>query len=137
MATSQRDPLSLRYDGYVDDLLGRAARASVSGRSVQAWIASGRGEYRALDRGGRTAHERAFTRAAYYVVWRLPINAGQTPDWSLKLTWGTDAELRASARGRLARPVQVRLFPRGQARVRGEHWNVDGRRSQAGNRIDD
>jgi hypothetical protein len=134
---SERDPLSLRYDGVVDQLLGRAARASVNGQSVQAWIASPRAEYRGLDRGGRTPHERAFTRAAYYVVWRVPINAGVPPDWSLKLTWGGDAELKPSARGRLARPVQVRLFPRSKARVRGERWNVDGRRSMEGNRIDD
>jgi hypothetical protein len=137
VARGQRDPLSLRYDGVVDDVLNRAARAYSSNRGVQAWIASPRAEYRAVDRGGRTAHERAFTRAAYYVVWRIPINEGIPPDWSLKLTWGADTELRPSSAGRLARPVLVRLFPRSQARVRGEHWNVDGRRSQQGHRIDD
>ena len=125
-----RDPLSVRYDGVTGQVLDRAARASVSRRSVQAWVVSPRPEFRALDAGGRTAHERAFTRSAYYRVWRLPINQGIPPEWSLKLTWGADAELRASRAGRMARPVQVRLFPRSQARVRGTHWNVDGRRSQ-------
>ena len=115
----------------------RAARASQSGQGVQAWIASPRGEYRALDRGGRTAHERAFTRSAYYLIWRVPINAKVPQTWSLKLTWGSDADRRPSARGRLARPVVIRLFPRGQARPRSARWVGTGRQSLPGRRIDD
>ena len=126
----KRDPLSVRYDGVVHPLLIRAARAGLQHRAVQAWVASPRGEFRYPDKGGRTAHERAFMRSVYYVVWRTPINLGVPPDWSAKLTWGADGERRPSASGRLARPVQVRLFPRAQARVRAERWNVDGRRSQ-------
>ncbi len=133
----QRDPLSVRYDGYVDDLMRRAARASRQGRGVGAWIASPRGEYRVLDRGGRTAHERAFTRSAYYLIWRVPINMRVPQEWSLKLTWGPDADRRPSAQGRLARPVTVRLFPRGQARRTSARWVGTSRQSQVGRRIDD
>ncbi len=130
---ARRDPLSVRYDGVVRDLMIRAARAHRDGRGVQAWIASPRGEFRARDRGGRTAHERAFTRAAYYLVFRVPLNRGQAPDWSLRLTWGDDAQRRASSHGRLARPVQVRLFRRSGARVRGPRWVDDpSRRSRIG-----
>jgi hypothetical protein len=130
-----RDPLSVRYDGVVYDLVVRAARASRNRQGVRAWVAS---PTRArADRGGRTPNERAFTRAAYYLTWREPINAGQVPDWSLKLSWGDDADRKPSARGRVARPVVVRLFPRGQARVRGESWARGGFRSMEGNRIDD
>jgi hypothetical protein len=136
---AERDPLSVRYDGVVDDLMHRAARAHRDGKSVQAWIASPRGEFRRRDKGGRTAHERAFMRAAYYKIFRTPIRQGKVPDWSLKLTWGTDAQRRASSHGRLARPVQVRLFDRRGARVRGPSWVDDpSRRSYIdadGNRV--
>jgi hypothetical protein len=75
-------------------------------------VSSTSGELRSPDSGGRTAHERAFTRSAYYYVWREPLNAGQIPAWSLKVMWGGDDELRPSARGRMARPVRLRLRPR-------------------------
>jgi len=132
-----RDPLSTRYDGIVRDLMLRAARASKSKAGVQAWVASPAGEFRRRDRGGRTAHERAFTRSAYYLIWRVPINRGQAQQWSLKLTWGADSERRPSARGRLARPVTVRLFPRGQARRRAAQWMGTNLQSLPGRRIDD
>jgi len=111
-----RDPLSVYYDGYVRQVIIRAMRASRSGRGVRVWVASPRGDFARLDRGGRTSHERAFTRSAYYLV-KLHRDA-----WSLKLTWGPDTELRASSGRRLARPVMVRLFPRDQARVSGPRW---------------
>lgn len=132
-----RDPLSVRYDGVAGDLMRRAARASARGHGVQAWIVSPRGEYARLDRGGRTAHERAFTRSAYYLIWRVPINAGVPQQWSLKLTWGSDADRRPSSRGRLARPVVIRLFPRGQARPGSARWVGTSRQSLPGHRIDD
>lgn len=132
-----RDPLSIRYDPVVGDLMRRAARASRQDRGVQAWIASPRGEFRALDRGGRTAHERAFTRSAYYLIWRVPINAGQPQAWSLKLTWGSDADRKASANNKLARPVVIRLFPRGKARRTSAQWVGTARQSLPGRRIDD
>ncbi len=134
-----RDPLSVRYDGVVRDLMTRAARAHRNSASVVAWIASPRGEFRHRDRGGRTAHERAFTRSAYYLIFRTPIREGQVPAWSLKLTWGPDGARRASSSGRLARPVQVRLFRRSGARVRGPSWVDDpslrSRIDAEGNRI--
>ena len=132
----------MRYDGVVWGVLNRAARASVHKAGVRVWIASPRAEFRARDRGGRTAHERAFVRAAYYKVWREPVNEairaekegrrGRPPDWSLQLTWGDDVDRKPSSRGRLARPVLVRLRPRSQARVRAdESWrDHPGLRSQ-------
>lgn len=65
-------------------------------------------------------------------MWRAPINAGEVPEWSLKLTWGPDDERERTSRGRMARWVNVRVFPRSAARVRREKWNVDGRRSVLG-----
>jgi hypothetical protein len=98
------------------------------------WISSPRAEFRSRDRGGRTAHERAFTRAAYYQVQKVPHNLGQVPDWSLKLTWGSDGDRRLSRPGHLARPVMVRVFPRSAARVRrGSSWTDDpARQSKIG-----
>ena len=133
---AERDPLSVRYDGIVRDLMTRAGRAAASRQGIQAWIASPRAEFRAKDRGGRTAHERAFTRSAYYLIWRAPINAGVPQEWSLKLTWGTDADRRASANNRLARPVTIRLFPRSQARPTAAAWVGTARQSTVGHRID-
>ena len=102
---AERDPLSVRYDGTVRALMIRAARAERDRKSIQAWIASPRGEFRHRDKGGRTAHERAFMRSAYYLIFRTPIREGRAPDWSLKLTWGSDADRRASSQGRMARPA--------------------------------
>ncbi len=87
-----RDPLSVRYDGVVRDLVTRAARAHRDRKSVTAW-----------------------------------------PDWSLRLTWGPDSVRKASSGGRLARPVQVRLFKRSGARVTGPSWRDDpARQSKLG-----
>jgi hypothetical protein len=113
-----RDPLSTAYDGYVRQVMIRAARASRNGQGVRVWIASPRRA--APDAGGRTSHERAFTRSAYFLMWRVPINAKTTPEWSLKISWSGDQ--RASSGGRVARAATVRLWPRSQARVRGASW---------------
>ncbi len=114
----------------------RAARSQRDRKAVQAWIASPRAEFRGKDKGGRTAHERAFTRSAYYLVFRTPIRNGQVPDWSLKLQWGSDADLKASSGGRLARPVLVRLYRRGSAKVQGPSWVGDeSLQSRPGNRM--
>ena len=110
----ERDPLSIRYDATARQSVMRAIAAGRRGRGVQVWVASGRGE--AADAGGRTPHERAFSRAAYYLVWRAPINAGRIPDWSLKLIWGPDSAMEASSHGRMARPVRLRVWPRGGAK---------------------
>lgn len=125
-----RDPLSVRYDAAAFNAVMRAIRASKNGQGVQLWVASTRGELRNPDAGGRSAHERAFTRSAYYLVFRAPINRGGIPAWSLKLTWGD--ELRPSGQGRLARPVRVRVWPRSQARVRGARWTDDPRLQSGG-----
>lgn len=118
----QRDPLSVRYDAAARQAVLRAARASRSNSGVRVWIASSASERRNPDAGGRTAHERAFSRSAYYLVFRAPINRKEVPQWSLKLTWGNDSDLRASSEGRMARPVTLRLFPRWQAKPRGPRW---------------
>jgi len=136
---AQRDPLSVAYDGQVRRVLIQAIRRQ---RNKQAglivWIASPRGQFRQLDRGGRTQHERAFTRSAYYQVFKVPYNAGEVPDYSLRLDWGD--ERRASSHGRLARPVRVTLFPFGATshRRRGPSYLPEGTgfRSTLGNRID-
>ena len=133
-----RDPLSVNYDGVVHTLVLRAIYAQRNRRGVQAFVSSPRGEFRNLDRGGRTKHERAFTRSCYYLVWRQYINDKTDPPWSLRLTWGEDADLAASARGRLARPVVLRVWPRDQARPPRERWSDgSGFRSEVGARIDD
>jgi hypothetical protein len=128
-----RDPLSVHYDGYVHQLMLRAARASTTRHSVRAWISSPSSEYAHLDHGGRTVHERAFTRSAYYLVDERPNHRGSErtkyPAWSLKLVWSE--EVVPSRRGRHARAVLVRLYPRGQARVaRGTGWVGTGRQAQ-------
>ena len=117
----QRDPVSVRYDSHVRQVMIRAIRASKNGAGVRVWIASPRAEFRHLDPRGRTVHERAFTRSVYFLMWRVPVyHYNAVPDWSVKLTWGD--ELKDSGRGRRARPVTVRVWPRSQARVRGKSW---------------
>jgi hypothetical protein len=118
-----RDPLSWHYDGYVREVMRRAVRAGRDGRGVRVYIASTRAEIRNPDEGGRTRHERAFTRSVYYLMWRAPINAKTIPEYSVKMTWGD--EVQASSGNRVARPVTIRVWPRSQARVRGQQWSKD------------
>jgi hypothetical protein len=133
---SRRDPLSVRYDAVVHDLMLRAIWASRNRAGVRAWVASPRGEFRTQDRGGRTAHERAFTRSAYYLIFKNGGEPGRS-GWSLKLTWGADGDRRASSHGRLARPVTVRLFNTAEAEPAADRWVGTGRQSTAGRRIDE
>jgi hypothetical protein len=128
-----RDPLSVRYDAVARDVLLRAARASRNRAGVRAWIASPRAEFRDTDKSGRTAHERAFTRSAYYIIFKNFGESGRS-GWALKLTWGTDADRRPSSAGRLARPVVIRLFPAGQAAPVAPRWVGTSRQSVPGNR---
>lgn len=122
----------------------QAAQASRQRAGVRAWIASPRPEFRHRDRGGRTAHERAFTRSAYYFIYKnngaytsgRKGTVGEPSGWSLKLTWGDDSQRRASSNGRLARPVTVRLYPSGQARRTAPAWVGTGRQSTPERRID-
>ena len=67
-----RDPLSWHYDGYVRQVMIRAIRAGRNNTGVRVYIASSRAEFRSPDKGGRTRHERAFTRSVYYLMWRSP-----------------------------------------------------------------
>lgn len=119
-----RDPLSVRYDGVTRQVMARAIRASRSGRGVTVSIASTRAEHRNPDAGGRTAHERAFTRSAYHYLGRPA-----SREWALKISW--DTGLSPSSGGRVARVARLRLWPRNQARVRGPSW-VDDPRLQSG-----
>jgi len=116
----------------------RAIRAAGRRRAVVVFVASPRGEFRSLDRGGRTRHERAFIRACYWIVFDGPASRGEPSQWSLKLTWRD--QLSPSAAGRLARAVAVRAYPREQARVPpGRSWVADTGpfgRSAPGRRID-
>lgn len=117
-----RDPLSIRYDATVHPLLIRAARASRDRHGILAWVTSPTGEYRQRDQSGRTPHERAFTRSAYYILRWGPLQRGETVEWSLKLTWGDDDTRKLSRSGYLARPVLVRLYPRSEAQVTGRRY---------------
>jgi len=87
------------------------------------FIVSPAAQFGNLDRGGLTASERAFTRAAYYLVVQGPRQIARAqgatdaeiyaaPEWSLKLTWGK-IENRG---GRWGRSVGVRLYARAAGR---------------------
>src|SRR5271170_6074702 len=109
--TGTRDPRSVEWDGAVRSVLISAIRASRQRKGVIVWVASPRGQFRDKDAGGRTAEERAFTRAAYYQVFLVPRKMGVRPDYSLKLTWGDSLE--PSSHGRRARACRVRLYTYG------------------------
>jgi hypothetical protein len=110
-----RDSRSVDYDPAVRAIMAQAIRAQRTRHGVLVWIASPARQFRDKDAGGRTAEERAFTRAAYWSVFGLPKKLGVPMVWSLKLTWGE--QLVPSSHGRRARACLVRLYPRGQARV--------------------
>jgi hypothetical protein len=103
-----RDPRSVEWDPAVRQVLIAAIRASRQRKGVIVWVASPRAQFRSRDPGGRTAEERAFTRAAYYHVFLVPRKLGMRPDYSLKLRWGS--QLEPSSHGRRARACQVRLY---------------------------
>lgn len=107
----ERDPLSVRYDTTARRALVAAIRARPRAQPV--FVATPGPALRATDRGGRTVNERAFTRSAYYITRQMPINAGQTPQWSLKLTWGP-LERRGSRYGRV---VKLRMYAYGSGRA--------------------
>lgn len=132
-----RDPLSVLYDQRVRRVLLRAILARRDRQGVPVWVASPPAEFRRLDRGGRTAHERAFTRSAYYQVFKVPRNAGELPYWSLKLEWGPIRYRH----GRWGRTVQVRLYRYGSGYKHAsqhEQWSAPDStmRSVPGRRID-
>lgn len=142
-----RDPYSELLDPFVAKVLGRAIRSKTAPRISEAFLASPIREFRDLDYGGRTAHERGFIRAVYYQVIRVPVHHGVPQKWSAKITWGP-VERRG---GRWGRPVRVRLFKYGSAQryvediMRRDPWSEDAgggswsdgtRRSHLGDRID-
>jgi hypothetical protein len=104
----QRDPRSVEWDPAVRAVLIQAIRAHRQRKGIIVWVASPRDQFRRKDGGGRTGEERAFTRSAYYQVFKQPRNMGVPPQYSLKLTWGT--RLEPSSHGRRARACQVRLY---------------------------
>lgn len=129
-----RDPLITAYEAHAHAAVMRAIRASRYRRAVVVYVNSPRGEYGRTDRGGRTRHERAFTRAAYRLIWGEP---GQPSGWSLKLIWRD--QLSPGRPGWMARAVAVRIYPRAEARVpEGRSWLRDEGfgRSMPDHRID-
>jgi len=140
---ARRDPLSVRYDLAARRVLLAAMRAR-PGRA-RIWVGSPGRQFRDLDRGGRTANERALTRAIYYQTWRVPINLDVPVEWSPDLEWGP-IENHA---GRYGRYLRLRLFTkaggdRHRKGKRGWRDDVDGtgswrrgdRRSVPGDRVD-
>jgi hypothetical protein len=113
-----RDPRSVEWDPFMRPILAQAVRAHRQRKGVVVWVASPRAQFRHKDAGGRTAEERAFTRAAYWPVFGLPHKMGVPMVWSLYLTWGS--QLESSSHGRRARAVRVRLYAKGDARPRRE-----------------
>jgi hypothetical protein len=135
---AQRDPLSVRYDLVADRALRRAIRASRHDGSVHLWIASPRDEFRRLDKSGYTAHERAFIRACYYRIFRVPLNAHVTPDYSMKLPPVTAGPVTSGRPGYRQRQLRLRLWPRSKARSapKGESWRDDPNlQSKVGDRM--
>jgi hypothetical protein len=106
----KRDPLSTAYDRQARAVLLRAIRAHQesrgASRGVPVFLSSPPAEFRALDRGGRTHHERAFQNALYRPVFSEPRRLKQPPVWSLKVTWGK-VEFH---RGRWGRVALIRLY---------------------------
>lgn len=150
---SVRDPLSVTYDDVTWRLLLRAVRNHQRNpkdpTAAEIFIQSPPREFRQLDYGRRTAHERAFTRSVYYIVFRVPRNLDASPKWSAKITWGP---ITKSAGGRWGRTARVRLFRAGAGTKYVERimardpwsedvaamgdWRKGTRRSVPGDRID-
>ena len=124
-ASIRRTPLAIAYDPHAAEAVTAAVRRYGSRLSLTDWhrvyVASPPGDE--VDRGGLTAHERAFTQAMYHdrrvYLWGTGSNEDGTrrrnPDreWALKVVW-TQRRTRA---GRLAR---VRVFPVGEASLYAE-----------------
>jgi hypothetical protein len=109
MPGPQRDPLAVAYERHARAALVDAIRTGPP-RISRVFIASPGAEFTSTDRGGRTRHERAFTRAAYYEVQQVPRRTGTPQQWSLRLEWSL-IERRGSRYGRV---VTVRMFRYGR-----------------------
>lgn len=131
-----RSPGSSRWDRRARYALNMAARAHAVNAGARLFIHSPGPQFRNLDRGGRTANERAFTRAVYYPVYAVPRQRREIPVWSLRLTWGA-IERHGDRYGRV---VEMRLFRyssgyRHASRQARQYTAGDGR-SSAGARVD-
>jgi hypothetical protein len=134
-AGAVRSPGSARWDRRARYALNRAAEAFAIGQPAKLFIHSPGPQFRSLDRGGRTANERAFTRAAYYPIQAVPRAMGELPVWSLKLSWGP-VERRGDRYGRV---VSVRLFRYGSGyrhASRGPRYTAGEGAHPIGHRID-
>jgi hypothetical protein len=133
----QRDPLSVAYDGAARRALHMAIIAHRTGRGVKVRIVSPGPELRRLDVGGLTQHERAFQRACYYPVFKVPRREGLIPKWSLKVTWAKGWERRGSRYGRTA---TLRMFRYGSGyrhASRGQSYVADPDKRATVDRIGD
>jgi hypothetical protein len=134
-AGALRSPGSSRWDRRARYALNLAARAHAVNAAAHLFIHSPGPQFRALDRGGRTANERAFTRAIYYPVFAVPRQRGEIPVWSLKLSWGP-VERHGDRYGRV---VAVRLFRYSSGyrhASQGRQYTAGQGRSSAGARVD-
>jgi hypothetical protein len=129
--TWSRTPLAIRYDPSAARVLDAAIRR-YSDRTAgddwhPAWVASPAGD--PVDKGGLTAHERAFTQALNYDkrVYRHGTpryvtdpatgdrvdNPNPYREWSVKTVW-------TGERGARGRKVRVRVFPVGEASLHAQ-----------------
>lgn len=135
MGVPPRDRLAAAYAAPARRALEAAIAAE--DKTSSGYVASPGREFRQLDRGGRTAHERAFTRAAYYEVIQVPRHTQTPRRWSLQLEWGP-IEKRGAKYGRV---VRLRMFRYGTrayqaALARGAYTSDPALRSAADHRID-
>lgn len=134
---SNRSPHSSSWDSRARYALNLAVRAFAIGQASHVFVGSPGPQFRNLDRGGRTANERAFTRAIYYPIYSVPRTLGELPIWSLKLSWGP-IERRGDRYGRV---VDVRLFRYADgyrhAGRQASQYTAGDNRSTAGHRVDD
>ena len=135
-----RDPLSVQMDAQVRAVLIIAIRRLRNKqRGLLVWIPSPRAQFKKTDKGGLTATERAWTRAAYYAVFKVPRNSGQPVHYALTMDWDLTRREPSSA-GRLARPVRMTLHKYGTRGPGGGKMPPPGTwvgfQSTVGNRID-
>lgn len=126
-----RDPVSVGYDNYVRKALLSAIRARHAGRKgATVFVRSHASEFRHLDAGGRTVHERAFTRSVYWQSFRQPLKQGLAPEWAPSLEW-LAIENRG---GRYGRSVRIRMWTKkeGQRKARTSRLTRDQRWSSPG-----
>ena len=135
-----RDALSVQMDNQAREVLMMARqRLRNKQRGLLVWIPSPRSQFRRTDKGGLTATERAWTRACYYLIFKVPRNTGQPVHYALTMDWDL-ARREPSSNGRLARPVRMTLHKYGTRGPGGGKMPPPGTwtgfQSTVGNRID-